>query len=147
MFSQFKQFQGGSQEHYVDSNRNVAYSDHQDQSCSMNVFVSAQVLGGMIDICHLYYCRLSIQIFSRYLISANKIGAIPRISTTEATFESHIIDSTIFQTNSFDFLSEFAQLISCSTCSAYSDELSRESEKMSQQNKRKILSSSQLNQS
>ena len=32
----------------------------------------------------------------------------PRISTTEATFQYHIIDSTIFQTNSFDFLSEFA---------------------------------------
>ena len=31
-----------------------------------------------------------------------------RISTTEATLQYHIIDSTIFQTNSFDFLSEFA---------------------------------------
>ena len=31
-----------------------------------------------------------------------------RISTTEVTFQCHIIDSTIFQTNSFDFLSEFA---------------------------------------
>ena len=62
-----------------------------------------------------------------------------RISTTEVTFQFHIIDSTIFQTNSFDFLSEFAKLISCSTWSAYSDELSRESEKMSQQNERTNL--------
>ena len=53
----------------------------------------------------------------------------PRISTTEATFQSHIIDSTIFQTNSFDFLSEFALLVSCTTCSAYSSALSSESEK------------------
>ena len=63
----------------------------------------------------------------------------PQISTMEVTFQTHIIDSTIFQTNSFDFLSEFAQLISCSTCSAYSGELSRESGKMSQQNERTNL--------
>ena len=31
-----------------------------------------------------------------------------QISTKEATFQSHLPDSTIFQTNSFDFLSEFA---------------------------------------
>ena len=63
----------------------------------------------------------------------------PRISTTEATFQSHLPDTTIFQTNSFDLLSEFALLVSYTTCSAYSSALSRESEKMSQQNKRKIL--------
>ena len=34
--------------------------------------------------------------------------AWPRISTTEATFQSHFIDSAIFQTKSSDFLSEFA---------------------------------------
>ena len=57
-----------------------------------------------------------------------------RISTTEVTFQSHIIDSTIFQTNSFDVLSEFALLVSSTTCSAYSSVLSNESEKMFQQN-------------
>ena len=62
-----------------------------------------------------------------------------RISTTEATFQSHLPDTTIFQTNSFDLLSEFALLVSYTTCSAYSSALLRESEKMSQQNKRKIL--------
>ena len=54
----------------------------------------------------------------------------------EETFQSHLIDTTIFQTKSFDVLSEFALLISCATCSAYSSV--RESEKMSQQ-KRKYL--------
>ena len=34
--------------------------------------------------------------------------AWPRISTTEATFQSHFIDSTIFQTKSSDVLFEFA---------------------------------------
>ena len=63
----------------------------------------------------------------------------PGISTTEATFQSHLPDTTIFQTNSFDLLSEFALLVSYTTCSAYSSALLRESEKMSQQNKRKIL--------
>ena len=63
---------------------------------------------------------------------------VAQISTAEETFQSHIIDSTIFQTNSFDVLSEFALLISCTTCSAYSDSLSRESEKMSQQIKENI---------
>ena len=43
----------------------------------------------------------------RYMAYAlNRIWS--RISTTEATFQCHIIDSTVFQTNSFDFLSEFA---------------------------------------
>ena len=44
------------------------------------------------------------------MTSTNALGnrVKPRISTTEATFQCHIIDSTIFQTNSFDFLSEFA---------------------------------------
>ena len=54
----------------------------------------------------------------------------------EETFQSHLINTTIFQTKSFDVLSEFALLISCATCSAYSSV--RESEKMSQQ-KRKYL--------
>ena len=57
----------------------------------------------------------------------------------EDRFQSHIIYSTIFQTNSFDVLSEFALLVSYTTCSAYSSALLRESEKMSQRNKRKIL--------
>ena len=57
----------------------------------------------------------------------------PQINTTEETFQSHIIDSTIFQTNSFDVLSEFALLVSCTTCSAYSAVLSSESEKTFQQ--------------
>ena len=57
----------------------------------------------------------------------------------EETFQSHIIDSTIFQTNSFDVVSEFALLVSYTTCSAYSSALLHDSEKMSQQNKRKIL--------
>ena len=52
----------------------------------------------------------------------------------EETFQSHLIDTTIFQTKSFDVLSEFALLISCATCSAYSAVLLHESEKMSQQN-------------
>ena len=47
----------------------------------------------------------------------------------EDRFQSHIIDSTIFQTNSFDFLSYYS----------YSDELLHESEKMSQQNERTNL--------
>ena len=55
------------------------------------------------------------------------------ISTTEETFQSHIIDFKIFQTNSFDVLSEFALLVSCTTCSAYSAVLSSESEKTFQQ--------------
>ena len=58
----------------------------------------------------------------------------PQINTTEETFQSDIIDSTIFQTNSFDVLSEFALLVSSTTCSAYSSVLSNESEKMFQQN-------------
>ena len=58
---------------------------------------------------------------------------VAQISTAEETFQSHIIDSTIFQTNSFDVLSEFALLISCTTCSAYSAALSSESEKTFQQ--------------
>ena len=58
----------------------------------------------------------------------------PRISTTEATFQFHIIDSTIFQTNSFDVLSEFALVVSYTTCSAYSSAQSNESEKTFQQN-------------
>ena len=57
----------------------------------------------------------------------------------EATFQSHLPDTTIFQTKSLDVLSEFALLVSCVTCSAYSAELSRESEKMSQQNERTNL--------
>ena len=57
-----------------------------------------------------------------------------QINTTEETFQSDIIDSTIFQTNSFDVLSEFALLVSSTTCSAYSSVLSNESEKMFQQN-------------
>ena len=56
----------------------------------------------------------------------------------EERFQSHIIDSTTFQTNSFDVLSEFALLVSYATCSAYSALLSGESEYMSQQ-KRKYL--------
>ena len=52
----------------------------------------------------------------------------------EDRFQSHIIDSTIFQTNSFDVLSEFALLVSYTTCSAYSAELSSESEKTFQKN-------------
>ena len=66
-------------------------------------------------------------------------GVISRKSTTEATFQSHLLDFTIFQTKSLDVLSEFALLVSYVTCSAYSAELLRESEKMSQQNKRKKL--------
>ena len=62
-----------------------------------------------------------------------------QISTTEVTFQSHLINTTIFQTKSFDVLSEFALLVSCPTCSAYSAELLRESEKMSQQKERKFL--------
>ena len=57
----------------------------------------------------------------------------------EAMFQSHIIDSTIIQTNSFDFLSEFALLVSCTTCSAYSSALSSESEKTFQLNLKKYL--------
>ena len=67
---------------------------------------------------------------------SNLINA--RISTTEETFQSHIIDSTIFQTNSFDVLSEFALLVSCTTCSAYSSALLSESEKTFQQNFKNI---------
>ena len=36
---------------------------------------------------------------------------VAQISTAEETFQSHIIDSTIFQTNSFDVLSEFTLLV------------------------------------
>ena len=46
-------------------------------------------------------------------------------------FQSHLLDTTIFQTKSLDVLSEFALLVSCVSCSANSAELSRESEKMS----------------
>ena len=44
----------------------------------------------------------------RYLLIWSKSVGGPQINTTEETFQSDIIDSTIFQTNSFDFLSEFA---------------------------------------
>ena len=57
----------------------------------------------------------------------------------EEPFFYHLIVSTIFQTKSFDVLSEFALIVSCATCSAYSAVLSCESEKMSQQNKIKYL--------
>ena len=40
------------------------------------------------------------------LITGSLLGS--RISTTEETFQSHFIDSTIFQTKSSDVLSEFA---------------------------------------
>ena len=56
----------------------------------------------------------------------------------EERFQSHIIDSTTFQTNSFDVLSEFALLVSYTTCSAYSSALSSESEKTFQQNFKNI---------
>ena len=52
--------------------------------------------------------------------------------------ESHLIDTTIFQTKSFDVLSEFALLVSSATCSAYSAVLSHESEKMSLQKEENI---------
>ena len=45
---------------------------------------------------------------------------------TEEMFSSHLIDTTIFQTKSFDVLSEFALLVSISTYSAYFALLSRE---------------------
>ena len=44
----------------------------------------------------------------------------------EETFQSHLIDTTIFQTKSFDVLSEFALLVSIATYSAYFALLSRE---------------------
>ena len=71
------------------------------------------------------------------LLKLNQLKIVyltPQINTTEETFQSDIIDSTIFQTNSFDVLSEFALLVSSTTCSAYSSVLSNESEKMFQQN-------------
>ena len=83
-------------------------------------------------------CNLFTKIFCKIIFCLEHCF-LSRISTTEETFQSHIIDSTIFQTNSLDVLSEFALLVSYTTCSAYSSALSRESEKMSQQNKRKIL--------
>ena len=67
-------------------------------------------------------------------IHPTKFRVSTQINTTEETFQSDIIDSTIFQTNSFDVLSEFALLVSSTTCSAYSSVLSNESEKMFQQN-------------
>ena len=66
------------------------------------------------------------------------LAVLPRISPTEATFQSHIIDSTIFQINSFDFLYEFALLVFSITCSAYSSALSSESEKTFKQNFKNI---------
>ena len=42
----------------------------------------------------------------------------------EETFQSHLINTTIFQTKSYNVLSEFALLVSCATCSAYSAVLS-----------------------
>ena len=54
----------------------------------------------------------------------------------EETFQSHLIDISIFQTKSFDGLSEFALLVASATCSAYPSVLSCESEKMSQQKKK-----------
>ena len=60
----------------------------------------------------------------------------PQISTTEEIFQSQLIDTTIFQTKSFDVLSEFALLVASATCSAYPAVLSCESEKMSQQKKK-----------
>ena len=68
------------------------------------------------------------------VVQPNSCMSRPQINTTEETFQSDIIDSTIFQTNSFDVLSEFALLVSSTTCSAYSSVLSNESEKMFQQN-------------
>ena len=53
-----------------------------------------------------------------------------RVCRMEETLQSHLIVTTIFQTKSFDGLSEFAVLVSCATCSAYSAVLSCELEKM-----------------
>ena len=65
----------------------------------------------------------------------------PWKNTMEETFQSHLIDTTIFQTKLFDVMSEFALLVSCATCSAYSAVLSRESEKIYQQKKQIFISS------
>ena len=59
-------------------------------------------------------------------------AANPQTNTREETFQPHLIDTTIFQTKSFDILSEFALLISYATCLIYSAVLLCESEKVSQ---------------
>ena len=46
--------------------------------------------------------------FIKHSVQGGRKEVKTQINTTEETFQSDIIDSTIFQTNSFDFLSEFA---------------------------------------
>ena len=62
----------------------------------------------------------------------------------EETFQSLLIVTTNFQTRSFDVLPEFAVLVSFAKCSAYSAVLSHESEKMSQQKMKLVLTSIML---
>ena len=54
-------------------------------------------------------------------------GGYDRVCRME---ESHFIDATIFQTKSFDVLSEFALLVYCATCLACSAVLLQKSEKI-----------------
>ena len=88
-----------------------------------------------LSFCHAFVNTSNLETYqeqlflARYNIMHNGWkGVIARISTMEETFQSHLIDATIFQTKSFDFLSEFALLVSITTCSAYSAALSSGSE-------------------
>ena len=54
---------------------------------------------------------------------------------------STFINTKKFQTKSYDFLSGFALLVSCDTCSVYSAVLLCESEKVSEQKKNIFISS------
>ena len=87
---------------------------------------------GVNEFCISYLTAESVSYYSLYSVTISKSMVYPQISTTEETFQSQLIDTTIFQTKSFDVLSEFALLVSCTPCSAYSAVLSCESEKMSQ---------------
>ena len=99
------------------------------------LFACSQLIFNNSDKCHwvrrlnpdVTKCELQPEWWTGFLGKERRLTS--RISTMEATFQYHIIDFTIFQTNSFDFLSEFALLVSCTTCSAYSSALSSESEK------------------
>ena len=93
-----------------------------------------------ISVCHFYHNLIAFPpTFEASKIYFHEIlTPQSQINTMEETFQSHLINTTIFQIKSFDVLSGYALLVSCPTCSAYSAVLLCESEKVSQQ--KKILS-------
>ena len=88
----------------------------------------------MNEFCISYLTAESVSYYSLYSVTISKSMVYPQISTTEEIFQSQLIDTTIFQTKSFDVLSEFALLVSCTTYTAYSAVLLSVSEEMFKKN-------------